>query len=83
MEELINTNKTLELILNNYGNYVLQKALNIASPNSKIVLINNILQNLSSLEDKRLIIKWKHICDSMMNSIINNNFSNKTENFDV
>ncbi len=51
------------LIKNNYGNYVLQKALKLANINTRISLINTILQNLEKLGDKKLIIKWKHIVD--------------------
>jgi hypothetical protein len=43
---------------------VLQKALKLANVNTKLSLVNNILQNLEKLVDKKLIIKWKHIVDA-------------------
>jgi hypothetical protein len=36
----------------------------VANINNKFSLINNILQNLDKLGDKKLMIKWKHIVDS-------------------
>jgi hypothetical protein len=63
------TNKTIFLIKNGYGNYVIQKAINLASLHSRIMITNNILKNLCQLEDKKLIVKWKHICDCNMQSM--------------
>jgi hypothetical protein len=60
----VNSNKVNTLIKSNYGNYVIQKALKVANINNKFTLINNILQNLDKLGDKKLMIKWKHIVDS-------------------
>ncbi len=79
--EIYNTNKIQSLIKNSYGNYVIQKALLIASAPSKILLINNILNILNKLEDNKLIIKWKHICDSnMQNLMFKNPFLFKNRN---
>jgi hypothetical protein len=64
IQEIINNDKINFLIRSNYGNYVIQKALKIANVNNKLTLINNILQNLEKLGDKKLMIKWKHIVDS-------------------
>jgi hypothetical protein len=33
------------------------------------------LKNLTQLEDKKLIIKWKHICDSNMQALLNLNLN--------
>lgn len=38
-------------------------------------MINNILKNLTLLEDKKLIIKWKHICDTNMQTLLNLNLN--------
>jgi hypothetical protein len=61
------------LIKNNYGNYVLQKALKLANVSSKLSLVNSILQNLEKLGDKKLIIKWKHIVDGSLEECYKNN----------
>lgn len=44
----------------------MQKVLKIANINNKMTLINNILQNLHLLGDKKLMIKWKHIVDAVV-----------------
>jgi hypothetical protein len=61
------------LIKSNYGNYVIQKALKVASVNHKFSLINNILQNLDKLGDKKLMIKWKHIVDGNLEECVKGN----------
>lgn len=71
IEEIITNSKIPSLIRNNYGNYVMSKALGLASPNYKLIFINNILQQLSNVDDKKIIIKWKHICDSTISLLIN------------
>ncbi len=71
IKEVVDSRKIFVLLLNNFGNYVLQKALSIASTCSKIILINVILEQLTQLDDKKLIVKWKHICDLTMSNIIN------------
>jgi hypothetical protein len=76
IEEVINTNKVNLLIKSNYGNYVIQKALKVAQVNSKFSLINNILQNLDKLGDKKLMIKWKHIVDSNIEDCMKQNMFN-------
>ncbi len=65
------------LIKSNYGNYVIQKALKIATNTEKFDLVNIILTNLDKLGDKKLMIKCKHIVDSTINESINSkpNFS--------
>lgn len=79
IEEIISNCKLILLLKNNYGNYVLQKALNLALPTSKIFLINNILQELRDVEDKKIIVKWKHICDSNMSLLMT--FNNSSDYF--
>jgi hypothetical protein len=67
------TNRINLLIKSNYGNYVIQKALKVANLNAKFSLINNILQNLDKLGDKKLMIKWKHIVDSTIEECMKHN----------
>jgi hypothetical protein len=70
---MIKTNKLVVLIKSNYGNYVVQKVLKIANINNKCSLINHILQNLNNLGDRKLIIKWKHIVDSVVDDCLKQN----------
>ena len=46
---------------NNYGNYVVQKALKISTGSLKNKLIISILKNIEKIGDKKLIGKWKNI----------------------
>lgn len=61
------------MIKSNYGNYVIQKALKVAGVNTKLTLINNILQNLEKLGDRKLMVKWKHIVDGNVEECIRHN----------
>ena len=57
-------NKTIALLMkNNYGNYVIQTALKVSKNNKNIqmILINSLNKNLITLNDKKLINKWKNI----------------------
>jgi hypothetical protein len=65
---------------------VVQKALKVASLSNKLNLINNILQNLCKVGDKKLTIKWKHIIDGYVeecmkysNMILNNNMQGRVK----
>ncbi len=73
VDEVIKCKKVNILIKNNYGNYVLQKALKLANINTKLSLVNTVLQNLEKLGDKKLIIKWKHIVDSTLEECYKDN----------
>ena len=60
-------NKTIALLMkNNYGNYVIQTALKVSKNNKNIqmILINSLNKNLLTLNDKKLINKWKNIISS-------------------
>ena len=48
-------------MLNNYSNYVIQKAIKLSSGNGRERLIQDILKNLYVIEDKKIINKWKMI----------------------
>lgn len=49
------------MIKNNYGNYVVQKALKISMNESKVKLIFNILNDIDKVKDWKLNLKWKNI----------------------
>ena len=49
------------LMQNNYGNYVIQKALKYSKGENRKKLILGIEGNFESITDKKLLIKWKNI----------------------
>ncbi len=67
INEICKENNLCELMLNNYGNYVIQKSIKLSSGNSRERLIENILKNLYIIEDKKIINKWKMIISSKFN----------------
>ena len=79
INEITNSNKVILLIKNSFGNYVLQKALKLARDTSKIIIINNILNDLNTLESKKLHMKWSNVCDTILQSLMQRNpyFFNK------
>ncbi len=46
---------------NNYGNYVVQKALKLANQSDKSKLVKCIIKNIEKIGDRKLIMKWKSI----------------------
>ena len=50
-----------EIMKNNYGNYVIQKALKISVNDDKKKLIEEVNKNIFKINDKKLILKWKRI----------------------
>lgn len=53
---------------NNYGNYVVQSALKLATEDFRDKLTNNMLDNIDRIKDKKLISKWKIIIDESYGS---------------
>lgn len=51
---------------NNYGNYVVQKALRISTGIPKLKLIISILKNIEKIGEKKLIAKWRNIVISCL-----------------
>ena len=64
INEICSENNLSDLMLNNYSNYVIQKAIKLSSGNSRERLIHDILKNLYVIEDKKIINKWKMIISS-------------------
>jgi len=52
---------------NSFGNYVVQKALNIAEGDMKVEVGMAIQENISHLTDKKLKTKWIQILDKSLN----------------
>jgi len=71
-------------MINNYGNYVVQKALKLSSKNVKIMLINNIFKHIDKIKDKKLKSKWKSIIESNLEGtfeeVFDERFSFKSKN---
>jgi hypothetical protein len=64
INEICKDNNLSEVMQNNYGNYVIQKAVKLSSGKSQERLIKDIVKNIHKLEDKKIINKWKMIISS-------------------
>ena len=49
---------------NSFGNYVIQKILNISEGDTKVDVGVAIQKNISNLNDKKLKSKWSQILDN-------------------
>ena len=63
------SNKLSEIMKNNYGNYVIQKALKLSSGKYKKLLVINVQNNINKLKEKKLILKWHSILQPYLNEI--------------
>ena len=61
INDLVNSNRISEVMKDNYGNFVVQKTLKLASGYSKNILIMEISNNVYKLNNKKLISKWKSL----------------------
>ena len=61
IDEICDNDNLYQVIRNNYGNYVIQKAVKLSSGKSQEKIIKEIIKNLHKLEDKKIINKWKMI----------------------
>ena len=61
IEQICCENNLIEVIRNNFGNYVIQKAVKLSSGNMRKKLITKIIKNLNKLGDEKIINKWKYI----------------------
>jgi len=64
INEVFTNNKIADLMKNNYGNYVVQKALKLANEVNRKLIIDMVLKNLERVGDKKLIMKWRFIVQS-------------------
>jgi hypothetical protein len=53
---------------NNYGNFVVQKALKLARSPFKEKLITTIAKNIENIGDKKIIVKWQGIILEYINN---------------
>ena len=61
IDGIITSEKIHEIMKSNYGNYVVQKAIKLASGEYKEKIVENAAKNVNKLNDPKLIIKWKSI----------------------
>ena len=61
INEICDNGRIAEIMKNNFGNYVIQKALKISLNEDKKKLACEVERNIYKLNDKKLILKWKNI----------------------
>ena len=61
INEVCESGKIFEVMKNNFGNYVIQKALRLCSGNDRRKLVIEVSKNIYKLNDKKLIVKWKNL----------------------
>jgi hypothetical protein len=82
IDEIIKFGKLYEIMKNNFGNFVIQKALKISHGENKKRLIIEVSKNICKLNDKKLIFKWKDLIVLDLENFKNENLMfNKTNNF--
>jgi len=68
IDEISYMNRVVDLMKNEYGNFVIQKALKLSENINRKKLIKLIQKNVEKIGDKKLIIKWKNIVNSYVNT---------------
>ena len=63
INEICKDGKISEIMKNNFGNYVIQKALKISVNDDKKKLIDEVSKNIIKINDKKLMLKWKSILE--------------------
>lgn len=59
IQEVTSTNRIIDLLKNNYGNYVVLKALRMSTGMNRMKLISSITMCMERLGDRKLVLKWK------------------------
>ena len=72
INEICKDGKISEIMKNNFGNYVIQKALKISVNEDKKKLIEEVNKNIFKINDKKLILKWKSILENYNDYSFNN-----------
>jgi hypothetical protein len=78
IDEITQSAKIIDLMKSSYGNYVVQKALKLATGVNKKKLINAVVKQIEKLPDKKLMNKWRMIVDSNLHlnlGLPNNNMN--------
>lgn len=66
-EICLNKNAVMLLMINNFGQYVLQTALKTAQYKNKICLLTTLSSVLDQVTEKKLLCKWKSIISAYSN----------------
>ena len=61
INEIYSSERIAEVMKNNFGNYVIQKALKLSTGKERTILAEIVNKNIFKLNDKKLIAKWKSI----------------------
>ena len=61
INEICSNGRIAEIMKNNFGNYVIQKALKLSINEDKKKLAEEVDKNIYKLNDRKLILKWKSI----------------------
>jgi hypothetical protein len=64
IDEISYMNRVVDLMKNEYGNFVIQKALKLSQNLNRKRLVKLIQKNVEKIGDKKLILKWKNIVNS-------------------
>ena len=75
IEEINYKTKIVDLMKNNFGNFVVQKALKMANDKNLLKLLQLIIKNLEKLGEKKLILKWRSIVQNYDKQLLKNNIS--------
>ena len=68
IDEISYMNRVVDLMKNEYGNFVIQKALKLSQNLNRKRLVKLIQKNVEKIGDKKLILKWKNIVNSFCNT---------------
>ena len=63
IQHLLNNNMLFELMCNNFGKYVIQKALKLSSGQLRNFLLKYIVNNYFNFPDMKIQSQWKNILD--------------------
>ena len=68
-------NRVVDLMKNDYGNFVIQKALKLSQNHNRKRLVKLIQKNVDKIGDNKLIFKWKNIVTSFATNVVSQNTS--------
>jgi len=81
IDEISYQNRVVDLMKNEYGNFVIQKALKIAQGTNKKRVTKLVQKNVDKIGERKLIAKWKNIVGAHLNPTGYPNASSNEENY--
>jgi hypothetical protein len=75
IDEISYMNRVVDLMKNEYGNFVIQKALKLSQNLNRKRLVKLIQKNVEKIGDKKLILKWNYVSSQNL-PFVNNLYSN-------